>query len=267
MQTIGFIGAGNMAHAIVSGLIASGYPKENLKISDINKTLLSQRKSTLDLEIFTSNIDLLKVCNVLVFAVKPSILAEVCQALKAHLHPDILLVSVVAGIKIEKIQGWLGAKNAVVRIMPNTPALYNQAMSGAFASAQVSNVQKQITQQILDAIGESVWLETEHQINAVTALSGSGPAYFLLMIEAMTKAGEALGLDKKNAEKLSLQTALGSSIMAVESNDSPQDLRAKVTSKGGTTQAAIASFQVQNFEKIISNAMQAAFDKSIEMSK
>lgn len=262
---IGFIGAGNMAFALTSGLIASGVSAKNLKISDIDKGLLAKRKSALKVATFTQNADLAAKSEVIVLAVKPQILATVCQGLRGCLDHRPLLVSIAAGARIDDIEKWLGGDVAIVRSMPNTPALVGAGASAMFANKLVSGEQKIIAKQILDSVGSSFWVADEKVLDAVTALSGSGPAYFFLMIEAMTNAGVGLGLDEKTAQQLSIETALGASIMAHKSADSPAQLRAKVTSPAGTTEAAIEAFQDRDFESIISHAMRCAFERSVEI--
>lgn len=262
---IGFIGAGNMAHAIISGLINNGTKRNQIKISDINETLLSLRKAEFNLEVFTDNAKLAAQCGVIVLAVKPQVLSSVCKALKDKLTTNTLIISIVAGVRSGDIERWLGDSQAIVRTMPNTPALLNQGITGLFANEQVSDKQKSLAENILNSVGECLWVNDEHLLDAITAVSGSGPAYFFLMLESMAKAGIALGLDEAVAQKLSLQTALGASMMANNSKDSPQQLRHKVTSKNGTTQAAIASLQDQDFEVIIVHAIRAAFDRANEI--
>lgn len=262
---IGFIGAGNMAHAIISGLINNGTKRNQIKISDINEALLSLRKAELNLEVFTDNAKLAAQCGIIVLAVKPQVLSSVCKALKDKLTTNTLIISIVAGVRSGDIERWLGDSQAIVRTMPNTPALLNQGITGLFANEQVSDKQKSLAENILNSVGECLWVDDESLLDAITAVSGSGPAYFFLMLESMAKAGVALGLDEAVAQKLSLQTALGASMMASNSKDSPQQLRNKVTSKNGTTQAAIASFQDQDFEVIIIHAIRAAFDRANEI--
>lgn len=262
---IGFIGAGNMAHAIISGLINNGTKRNQIKISDINETLLSLRKAEFNLEVFTDNAKLAAQCGVIVLAVKPQVLSSVCKALKDKLTTNTLIISIVAGVRSGDIERWLGDSQAIVRTMPNTPALLNQGITGLFANEQVSDKQKSLAENILNSVGECLWVNDEHLLDAITAVSGSGPAYFFLMLESMAKAGIALGLDEAVAQKLSLQTALGASMMANNSKDSPQQLRHKVTSKNGTTQAAIASLQDQDFEVIVVHAIRAAFDRANEI--
>ncbi|MBW5290332.1 MAG: Pyrroline-5-carboxylate reductase [Candidatus Ruthia sp. Asou_11_S2] len=262
---IGFIGAGNMAHAIISGLINNATKHNQIKISDTNEALLSLRKAEFNLEVFTDNAKLATQCNVIVLAVKPQVLSSVCKDLKDKLTTNTLIISIAAGVRSRDIERWLGDSQAIVRTMPNTPALLNQGITGLFANEQVSDKQKSLAENILNSVGECLWVDDEDLLDAITAVSGSGPAYFFLMLESMIKAGAALGLDEAVAQKLSIQTALGASMMASSSEDSPQQLRNKVTSKNGTTQAAIESFQDQDFEIIIAHAMRAAFDRANEI--
>ncbi len=259
--TIGFIGAGNMAYALISGLIDGGFSAQNIKVSDKNATLLSQREIDFGIETFSDNTQLANQCEVIVFAVKPQILATVCKELQAHIIHKPLIISIVAGAKSTSIAHWLGWA-PIVRAMPNTPALLGMGATGMMANEAVSAEQKVLTEQILGAVGKCFWVANEQMLDAVTALSGSGPAYFFLMIEAMAHTGTALGLNEETAKQLSIQTALGASMMADQSEDSPYQLRAKVTSKNGTTQAAIESFQNQDFEAVVARAMRSAFDRA-----
>ena len=263
--TIGFIGAGNMAYALISGLVNNGFNAQNIKVSDTDKALLSLRADEFNLEVFTDNTELAAQCDVIVFAVKPQVLSIVCKQLQTHINHKPLMISIAAGVRATDINRWLGGNTAIVRTMPNTPALLGKGATGMMANETVSNEQKALAERILGAVSECLWVEDEKMLDVVTALSGSGPAYFFLMIESMTKAGVALGLDEKTAEQLSIQTALGASMMASNSEDSAHKLRAKVTSPNGTTQAAIESFQDQNFDMLVSHAMRAAFDRAREM--
>ncbi len=265
--TIGFIGAGNMAYAIISGLINNGINADQLKISDTNESLLSLRREEFNLEVFTDNVELVSHCDVVILAVKPQVLSAVCHELQSSLNNDALIISIAAGVKSHDIDRWLGRDKSIVRTMPNTPALLNQGITGLFANDKVSDKQKEIATHILNAVGQSLWVESEDMLDAVTALSGSGPAYIFLMIESMTKAGVALGLEEKTAEQLSIQTVLGAGMMAKVSNNSPHELRQNVTSPNGTTQAAIESFQDQNFEAVVSHAIRAAFDRAGELAQ
>ncbi|WP_190600517.1 pyrroline-5-carboxylate reductase [Candidatus Vesicomyidisocius sp. SY067_SCS001] len=259
---IGFIGAGNMTHAIISGLISNNINHNQIKISDTNEALLLIRKTEFNIEVFTDNTKLANQCSTIIFAVKPQVLSSVCKNLKNKLTNNTLIISIAAGVRSHDIERWLGGNQAIVRTMPNTPALINQGITGLFANKQVSNKQKFLAENILSSVGECLWVNDEDLLNTITAVSGSGPAYFFLMLESMTKAGITLGLDEVVAQKLSIQTALGASMMASHSKDSPRQLRNKVTSKNGTTEAAIESLQNQNFEVIITHAIRAASDRA-----
>ncbi len=263
-STIGFIGAGNMAYALISGLINNGYAPENLAISDTNSELLSLRQQEFNLEVFTDNAQLAKACDVVVLATKPQVLAQVCGEIATQVQEQ-LIVSIAAGVHSHDIDRWLGKNKAIVRTMPNTPALLGQGVSGLFANEHTTEVQKTAAEQIMNAVGKSLWVESEPLLDAVTAVSGSGPAYFFLMIESMTKAGEALGLDKATASQLSIETALGAAMMASNAPDSVRKLREQVTSPNGTTQAAIESFQDQDFEVIVAHALRAAYTRAGEL--
>ncbi|WXU00079.1 MAG: Pyrroline-5-carboxylate reductase [Catillopecten margaritatus gill symbiont] len=263
--TIGFIGAGNMAYALISGLCNGEFSAKNIKVCDKDEALLAQRKSEFGIETFVDNTQMVRQCDVIVLAVKPQILSIVCQELQAHINHNPLMISIAAGAKSTSINQWLGGNAPIVRTMPNTPALLGMGATGMMANDAVSDGQKKLTEQILGSVGECFWVAEETMLDAVTALSGSGPAYFFLMIESMTNAGVALGLDQEIAKKLSIQTALGASMMADQSEDSAHELRAQVTSKNGTTQAAIESFQDQNFEAVVSHAMRSAFDRAKEI--
>ena len=264
---IGFIGAGNMAYALIKGLINNGFNAENINVSDSNEQLLIERKSELNVSTFSSNESLLLNSDVVVFAVKPQILSLVCLQLKDKIRPNHLFVSIVAGIKGNDINRWLGGDFALVRTMPNTPALFQSGVTGLFANQHVSNAQRDLVTSILASVGECFWVDNEKLIDAITAISGSGPAYFFLLMQSMTQAAIALGLDEKTANSLSIQTSLGASLMATQSGKDPKTLRAEVTSPNGTTQSAIESFQDQNFEGIVATASRAAYDRAGELSK
>ena len=265
-SVIGFIGAGNMAYALIKGLVNNGYGAENIKISDLDEALLNSRNSELGVATFTDNTALIAECDVVILAVKPQVMDNVCKGLQGAIKSSHLFVSIAAGIRASDICRWLGGDYALVRTMPNTPALVQQGATGLFANDLVSEEHKTIVTSVLSAIGDCFWVAEEKLIDAITAISGSGPAYFFLMMQSMTQAAMALGLDEKTASALSVKTALGASVMAANSDADPKQLRANVTSPNGTTQAAIESFQDQNFEGIVANATRAAFERAHELS-
>ena len=263
---IGFIGAGNMAYALIKGLLDNGFDAECINISDPNEELLNERQSELKVRTFSNNMALLSNSDIIIFAVKPQKLSSVCLQLKENVKSNHLFVSIVAGIKGSDINRWLGGSFSLVRTMPNTPALFQHGVTGLFANELVNNEQKILVTSILSSVGECFWVKDEKLIDAITAISGSGPAYFFLLIQSMSQAAMALGLDEKTANSLSIQTSYGASLMASKSGKDAKTLRAEVTSPNGTTQAAIESFQDQNFEGIVASATRAAYDRARELS-
>ena len=263
---IGFIGAGNMAYALIKGLLSNGFDAKNINVSDSNEELLINRQSELKITTYSDNNSLLDNSDIVVFAVKPQVLSIVCLQLKNKVKPNHLFVSIVAGIRGNDINRWLGGNFALVRTMPNTPALFQSGVTGLFANDLVSNQQKELVTSILSSVGECFWVDDEKLIDAITAISGSGPAYFFLLMQSIMQAATALGLDEKTANSLSIQTSLGASLMATKSGKDSKTLRKEVTSPNGTTQAAIESFQNQNFEGIVAAATRAAYDRARELS-
>ena len=263
---IGFIGAGNMAYALIKGLLNNGFDANQINISDPNEELLLNRESELKVTTYSDNASLLSNSDVIFFAVKPQVLSSVCLELKGVVKSKHLFVSIVAGIRSSDINRWLGGNFALIRTMPNTPALFQSGVTGLFANEVVDNEQKSLVESILSSVGECFWVNEEKLIDAITAISGSGPAYFFLLMESMKQAGMALGLDEETANSLSIQTAYGASLMANKTGKDSRTLRTEVTSPNGTTQSAIESFQDQNFEGIVANATRAAYDRARELS-
>ena len=264
---IGFIGAGNMAYALIKGLLSDGFEAKNINVSDANPELLEKRSSELGVTVQPDNVSLLTNSDIVVFAVKPQVLSVVCHELKNKASSDQLFVSIVAGIKSKDINRWLGGDFALVRTMPNTPALFQSGVTGLYANELVNDLQKKSVNLLLSAVGECFWVNEENLLDAITAISGSGPAYFFLMMQSMKQAAMALGLDEETADALSIKTSLGASIMATNSGKDSRTLRAEVTSPNGTTQSAIETFQDQNFEGIVAAATRAAYDRARELSQ
>ena len=264
---IGFIGAGNMAYALIKGLLSDGFEAKNINVSDANPELLEKRSSELGVTVQPDNVSLLTNSDIVVFAVKPQVLSMVCHELKNKASTDQLFVSIVAGIKSKDINRWLGGDFALVRTMPNTPALFQSGVTGLYANELVNDLQKKSVNLLLSAVGECFWVNEENLLDAITAISGSGPAYFFLMMQSMKQAAMALGLDEETADALSIKTSLGASIMATNSGKDSRTLRADVTSPNGTTQSAIETFQDQNFEGIVAAATRAAYDRARELSQ
>jgi pyrroline-5-carboxylate reductase len=263
---IAFIGAGNMAASLIGGLRAKGLEAAQIRASDPGEETRVRVSTEHGIEVFADNAEAIQGADVIVLAVKPQAMKAVCEAIRPSLTPDQLVVSIAAGITCASMNNWLGAQ-PIVRCMPNTPALLRQGVSGLFATPQVSAEQRQQAQELLSAVGIALWLDEEQQLDAVTAVSGSGPAYFFLLIEAMTAAGVKLGLPADVAAQLTLQTALGAAHMAVSSDVDAAELRRRVTSPAGTTEAAIKSFQAGGFEALVETALGAAAHRSAEMAE
>ncbi|WP_413042971.1 pyrroline-5-carboxylate reductase [Pseudomonas sp. YJ42] len=266
---IAFIGGGNMAASLIGGLRAQGVSATSICASDPGADKRAELESTHGIETFADNSQAVAGADVVLLAVKPQMMQSVCRDLAVHLQSNQLIVSIAAGINCASLQQWLGPQTprAIVRCMPNTPSLLRQGVSGLFASAQVSVEQKQQAEQLLSAVGLALWLDKEELIDAVTAVSGSGPAYFFLLIEAMTAAGQHLGLPRDTAAQLTLHTALGAARMACESDVNAAELRRRVTSPNGTTEAAIKAFQTGGFESLVQQAMNAAAQRSAELAE
>lgn len=260
---IAFIGGGNMAGAMIGGLIKQGIAASNIWVSDLNQAALDSLSEQYQVNTGQDNNLLIEKADVVLLAVKPQVLKQVMLPLQADIAKhQPLLISIAAGINLSSLQNWSHERAAIVRCMPNTPALVQTGATALLANAQVSDEQKQITEQLLSAIGLAVWVETEQQIDAVTAVSGSGPAYFFLVMEAMIKAGENLGLSAELAQQLTLQTALGAAKMASSSDVDAGELRRRVTSPGGTTAAALAEFEQADLIGIFQTALNAAEARS-----
>ena len=270
MNTLTFIGAGNMAGSIIGGLIEKGYDATAITTCDPNADTLDALQQSLGINVNTDNNQACQSCDVIVMAVKPQVLKAVANSLQetlAQRTEQPLIISVAAGINSSQIQQWFGQPLAVVRCMPNTPALVQQGASGLYANSQTSDAQKDIAEELMGSVGISTWLAEEALIDSVTAVSGSGPAYYFLFMEAMIDAGVKQGLSKEEATKLTLQTALGAATLAQSSDVSVDELRRRVTSPAGTTEQAINYFEQANLREIVDGAMMACSDRSREMEK
>jgi len=240
MNTIGFVGSGNMAEALIKGITAAKVCKpENVLISDVRAERLKMLSEKYSVTAVESNSELAAKVDVLVLSVKPQNMTEALQTIKDAVKPDVLIISIAAGIKVAKIADALG-DIAIVRVMPNTPALIGEGASALFANDKAKPMLDE-AMSIFSSVGKAVVVENEDLIDAVTAVSGSGPAYYFLLMEEMIKAAVELGLPEDVAKDLVLQTAKGAGLLAVEadkSGETPAELRRKVTSPGGTTEAA-----------------------------
>lgn len=265
---VGFIGGGNMARALVGGLIASGYHPENLLIAEPN----AERRNVLTTElpgvqIGDSNSNVAANAECLVLAVKPQLMREVCIDLAETVQAkQPLIISVAAGTHSRDIDAWLGAELAVVRVMPNQPALLLQGVSGLFANELTSNEQRDRANEIISAVGSVVHVPDEDSIDAVTAISGTGPAYFYLLIDMLIQSAEELGLDAQVAHKLVMDTAKGSAALAAVSGETMDAMIAHVRSPGGTTAAAFEVFDDEKVRDIFARAFIAARDRAVQLA-
>jgi len=268
MDTIGFIGAGNMAEALIKGVINAKLCKpRNIFVSDIRPDRLELLTRQYRVQATVNSAALAAGVDTIVLSVKPQNMAEALQAIKTAVRPGALVISVAAGIKVAKIAAALGDR-AIVRVMPNTPALVGEGASAIFANSRARPMMDR-AMGIFSAVGKTVIVDNEDLIDAVTAVSGSGPAYFFLLMEEMIRAAHDIGLPAEIAKILVLQTAKGASMLAVEGDkrgESPSELRRKVTSPGGTTEAALKVFTSRDFGRLIDEALTAARNKSRQLS-
>ena len=265
--TIGFIGAGNMARSLAGGLLNNGWAPDRLLLSDPDTEQRRGAAQALGVQTFADNHDLVERAEVLVLAVKPQALKEVSEAIAPTVQKkNPLVVSIAAGIRVHDIERWLGGGLAVVRVMPNTAALVGSGAAGLYANTRVSAGQRDLAESILRAVGVAVWVPDEALIDTVTAISGSGPAYFFMVMEVLEKAAIRHGLEPKTARLLTLETAYGAAKMALEGGEAPALLRQRVTSPGGTTEKAIQTLEAGHLEKIFDQAVLAAIQRARELA-
>lgn len=268
--SVAFIGGGNMANALVSGLLAQHCPSSQVHIVEVSDPL---RKTWSERGMSTSAMPDAHLRNhqVWIFAVKPQQMKDVVLQCKPWISPDTLVISIAAGISIASLAHWLGSPNTpfnnIVRCMPNTPALVGAGVTGLAAPSVLSAENKIRATNLLAAVGQTVWVKDDAAIDAVTALSGSGPAYVFLFLEALIQGGEALGLTSNQAKELAMATLVGATKLAADSPETPSTLRERVTSKGGTTAAALSVFHDAHFVDIVARAMHAADRRAAELSK
>lgn len=268
MPSVAFIGAGNMAGAILRGLLQQGYPAEKIWAADPGADKLKALADETGIHTTTDNSQAIAEAQVVILAVKPQVMQQVLKPLQSSLQTHKpLVVSIAAGLTCDTLQGWLGGQLPLVRSMPNTPSLLGAGVAGLYATAEVNQEQRGWVQQISEAVGQAFWVEEEQLLEAVTAVSGSGPAYYFLFTEALAAAGEKLGLSAEVALKLAENTAFGAGKMLLGTEDSPAELRAKVTSPGGTTAQAIQSFEDQGLRKLVEAAAQAAAQRAQELAE
>lgn len=268
-QTVGFIGGGNMSQAIVRGLLAAGHAGSHIHIAE---PAAAQRKAigqfAPEIHLTGDNRTVAATAAVLVLAVKPQIMQQVTKELAQAGRPtDQLIISVAAGITLASLQQWLGSDRHVVRVMPNTPALVGAGMAGLCANSKVDEQGKQLADYVMTATGKVVWFDDESLLDAVTAVSGSGPAYFFLVMEMLQQVAEELGIPAETARLLSTQTALGAAQVAAIDPESLAQLRQRVTSPGGTTEAAIKVMEQQDLRGTFRAALLAAHERSVELGR
>ncbi len=267
--TIGLIGGGNMARALVRGLLHAGHPANRLQVANPDPAQLELVVALhASVGIHRNNKDVALVADVLVIAVKPQLMASVAKEIAALPRPTgQLILSVAAGTTLHSLRGWFGPDAPLVRVMPNQPATIGAGISGLAASAALSDRDRQLAQYVAAATGRAVWLQDEALMDAVTAVSGSGPAYFYLLMEHMERAAVELGLPVELAAALTRETALGAARVVSETKAEPAALRAAVTSPGGTTAAALRVFETANLGAVVRSALAAARDRSVELGK
>jgi len=255
-----------MATSLIGGLLANGFQSSNITACDIDDDKLTSLSEQFGIATTTDSRAAVTNADIIILAVKPQVMQGVCEQLAGN--PQIsksLFISIAAGIEEQSIDHWLGGNQAIVRCMPNTPALVQLGATGLYANSRVNNAQRSVAEAILGAVGITVWIDQESALDAVTAISGSGPAYFFYFIELLQQAGENLGLSKDVAALLARQTALGAATMARQAD--VVELRSQVTSPGGTTEQAIVSFQQNGLAALVEKATGAARNRSIELAQ
>lgn len=266
-QNIGFIGGGNMAWSLIGGLLADGYDPARIRVSDVDDARLEALSGRLGVSVMRDNARVVAESEIVVLAVKPQILSAVAEGIAAAVRDSRpLIVSIAAGVRVGNLASWLGGDAAIVRCMPNTPAQVRSGATALYANERASREQRNMAERILRSVGLTVWVDEERLLDAVTALSGSGPAYFFLFMEALERAAVSFGLEPQVARLLTQQTALGAAKIAMESTESPEELRRRVTSPGGTTEQAIRVFEEGHFADLVLEAMRAAERRSAELS-
>ncbi len=267
-QTIAFIGCGNMASSLISGLVADGYDPSLIWASDLDSDKLAALAARCGVRITSDNSEAVAVADVVVLAVKPQVLEQVAYGLAEEIRKRRpLVISIAAGIREKTIQRWLGGDVTLIRTMPNTPAMIQAGATVLHAGPGISDADRDTAESILRAVGLTRWVEDEGLLDVVTALSGSGPAYFFLVMEAMEEAAIKLGLPADSARLLTMQTALGAARMAIESSVGPATLRQHVTSPGGTTERALQTLENGELRQLFDQAVQDACNRSVELSQ
>lgn len=261
---LAFLGGGNMAGALIGGLVARGFDPRAISVIELSPVARERLAARYPIRIATAPDAGVQGSDTLVLAVKPQDMRAALASLAGNVDGK-LVVSIAAGVKLEALSRWLGGHRKLVRCMPNTPALIGAGITGLYAFPEVSPEQRKTAETVLGAVGEIVWLDEERLLDPVTAISGSGPAYVFWFIEQLAASGERLGIPRATALKLALQTVLGAAKLAVSSDKSPSELKSQVTSKGGTTEAALEIFDEEKLAERFARALQAASRRSAEL--
>lgn len=268
-RNIAFIGAGNMPQSIIGGMVRGGYPASSIYASNPSRGKLETLQEKHGIHISQDNLDVVKTADVIVLSVKPQLMADVC----AHLRDNVsdldskLVITIAAGIRIEKYHQYLGDNVSMVRVMPNTPSLVGEGVSGVVADESVSDDDKAFVTEIFDYVGKTIWVKDEDAIDVLGAVAGSGPAYFFEFMAGLQKVAEELGFNPEDARAMVQQTALGAAQMASQSELSLIDLRKQVTSKGGSTAKGVEAYQQAGLDDISERAVKAAVTRNQEMAK
>ncbi|MBL3557939.1 MULTISPECIES: pyrroline-5-carboxylate reductase [Marinobacter] len=266
--TISFIGAGNMARAIIGGMLDSGFKAANIWVSAPDDNHLQSIRKQFGVSVTTDNRYCAQQADMVVLAVKPQVMADVCSDIAPVVqNTRPLMVSIAAGLEASTLDEWLGGGLPLVRVMPNTPSLVGKGAAGLYANAEVKDKQKAMVESVFNSIGSAMWVEDESLLHAVTALSGSGPAYFFLMLEALEEAASEAGIASETARALAIQTMAGAAEMAGRSEHDPGQLKRNVMSPGGTTEQAIRTFEEGGLRDLVKKAYSAAYKRSGEMAK
>lgn len=263
---IGVIGGGNMARALIGGLCRHGIDPQRIGVAEPQTAARQALAADFGVQVTADNRAAVADARVVLLAVKPQVLRAVLAGVAADLPQDALLLSIAAGITSAQIERWAGSPRRVVRSMPNTPSLIGEGATGLFANPACSQQDRQLAEQLLAAVGRCAWIETEALMDAVTALSGSGPAYVFLLAEAMQAAGQAEGLPAEVSRRLARQTLIGAAAMLGADPAEASALRHRVTSPGGTTEAAVQLLQAEGFEALVGRAIAAARRRGVELS-
>ncbi len=266
--SLAFVGGGNMARSLIGSLIRSGMSADRIRVAEPNETARQQLADDFGVGVFADGVDAVREADIIMLAIKPQVMRAVCTSLAPVLKDRRpLMISIAAGLRIEQIDQWLGGGFPIVRCMPNTPSLIGAGATGMIANGAVDTSARELCETILGATGLAVWVDSEELIDTVTGVSGSAPAYFFLMIEALEDAGVDQGLPRETARALAIQTCLGAARMASEDDEPPARLRERVTSPNGTTAAALDALAEGGFRELVARAVAAAKARGGEMSR